>query len=128
MLDFQMSDDSGDEIHIEQLEIFARVGVPRKEREKPQRLTASITLWPAHDIRDLNDEIGRTVNYSSVCKEVKKFARDNSCKLIETLADRVAGHLLQTFAIRRIRVEVRKFALADAAYSAITVTSSVPVD
>jgi dihydroneopterin aldolase len=32
-----------DRIHIEQLEIFARVGVPEKERSTPQQQTVSIT-------------------------------------------------------------------------------------
>ena len=35
---------AADQIHIEQLEICARVGVPEKERATPQRLTVSITL------------------------------------------------------------------------------------
>src|SRR5713226_3835874 len=96
------SDASSDQVHIEQLEIFARVGVPEKERAATQRLTASITLWPASDTRELNDEVGRTINYSAVCDETKKFAGEQSYKLIETLADRLAAHLLKSFPIRKI--------------------------
>ena len=33
-----------DAIHIEQLELFARIGVTDDERERPQRLTVSITV------------------------------------------------------------------------------------
>jgi dihydroneopterin aldolase len=109
------------EIHIEQLEIFARVGVPEVERSKPQRLTVSITLSPARDLRDLNDEIGHTINYSAVAEEAKKFARDHSVKLIETLADGIATHLLKVFPIRTITVELRKFVLSDAQYVSVTV-------
>ena len=115
-------DISSDQIHIEQLEIFARVGVPESEREKPQRLTVSITLWPARDLRDLNDEIGRTINYSTVCEETKKFVRDQSARLIETLADGLAAHLLKFFLVRKISVELRKFVLPDAKYASVTVT------
>jgi hypothetical protein len=32
-------DKSGDQIHIEQLEVFAHIGVPDDERSAPQRLT-----------------------------------------------------------------------------------------
>jgi len=117
-----------DQIHIEQLEIFARVGVPKTEREKPQRLTVSITLWPTRDIRDLNDDISGTVNYSAVCDETKKFAREQSHSLIETLADRIGAHLLGTFAIRKITVELRKFVLTDAAYASVTVTRTAPIN
>jgi dihydroneopterin aldolase len=118
------SDVSSDQIHIEQLEIFARIGVPESEREKPQRLAVSITLWPVRDLRDLNDEIGRTINYSAVCEETKKFARQQSARLIETLADGLAAHLLKFFLVRKISVELRKFVLPDAQYASVTVTRS----
>jgi dihydroneopterin aldolase len=119
---------AADQIHIEQLEIFARVGVPEKERATPQRLTVSITLWPKQDTRDLGDQIGRTVNYSTVAEAAKSFARDQSVNLIETLADRLAMHLLGKFAIQGIRVELRKFVLQDAKYVSITVTRTAPVN
>jgi dihydroneopterin aldolase len=118
---------AADQIHIEQLEIFARVGVPEKERATPQRLTVSITLWPKQDMRDLADQIGRTVNYSAVAEEAKSFARDQSVNLIETLADRLAMHLLGKFAIQGIRVELRKFVLQDAKYVSVTVTRTASV-
>ena len=118
---------AADQIHIEQLEIFARVGVPEKERATPQRLTVSITLWPKQDMRDLGDQIGRTVNYSAVAEEAKSFARDQSVNLIETLADRLAMHLLGNFAVQEIRVELRKFVLPDAKYASVTVTRTASI-
>ena len=119
---------SSDQIHIEQLEIFARVGVPEEERATPQRLVISITLWPASDTRELNDDVGRTVNYSAVCDATKKFAGEQSYKLIETLANRLGAHLLKTFPIRKIAIELRKFVLPDAQYVSVTVTRSPSVD
>jgi dihydroneopterin aldolase len=38
-----------DRIHIEQLEISKRIGVPEKGRSTPQRLTVSISFWPYHE-------------------------------------------------------------------------------
>jgi FolB domain-containing protein len=93
---------SFDQIHIEELEVFARVGVPDIERATPQRLTANITLWPARELRDLNDDITRTVNYSTICDGTKKFAAERSDKLVETLADRLAGHPLESFPIQNL--------------------------
>jgi hypothetical protein len=46
-----------DEIHIEQLEVSARIGVPEEERATAQRLTVSISFWPHHRTRDLGDNI-----------------------------------------------------------------------
>ncbi len=111
-----------DQIHIEQLEISTHIGVPEEERVNPQRLTVSITLWPRHDARDLGDNIDKTINYSAVAEAAKSLARDQSVNLIETLANRLATHLLGNFAIQKIRVELRKFALPDAKHVSATVT------
>jgi len=119
---------AADQIHIEQLEIFARVGVPEKERATPQRLTVSITLWPKQDMRDIADQINRTANYSAVAEATRNFVRDQSVNLIETLADGLAMHLLGRFAIQKIEIELRKFALRDAKYASVTVTRTASVN
>ena len=111
-----------DEIHIEQLEISTRIGVPEKERSTPQRLTVSISFWPYHDRRDMADKIDNTINYSIVAEETKNFVRDQSTNLIETLADQLATHLLKTFRIQKVTVELRKFPLEDAKHVSVTVT------
>jgi dihydroneopterin aldolase len=111
-----------DEIHIEQLEVFTRIGVPEEERTNPQRLTVSISFWPYKNTRDLDDNIQQAVNYSAVAEEAKNFVRDQSLNLIETLADRLAMHLLKTFPIQKATIEVRKFPLSDAKCVSATVT------
>jgi len=116
-----------DEIHIEQLEVYARIGVPEEERTKPQRLTVNISFWARQQACDLEDKIDQTVNYSAVAEETRTFVRDQSGSLIETLADRLATHLLKNFPIQKVAVEVRKFALQDAEYvsASLTLTACV---
>ena len=116
-----------DRIHIEQLEISARIGVPEKERSIPQRLTVSISFWPYQQIRDVADNIDQTVNYSVVAEETKRFVQDQSVNLIETLADRLAAYLLKTFPIHKVTVELRKFPLQDAKYVSATVTRTASI-
>ena len=116
-----------DEIHIEQLEVFTRVGVPEEERAKPQKLTVSISFWPYQQTSDLADHIEGTVNYSTVAEETKNFLRDQAVSLIETLAERLASHLLKSFPIQKLTIELRKFVLPDAKYVSITVTRTVCV-
>ena len=116
-----------DEIHIEQLEVSAHIGVPEEERAKPQRLTVSISFWPRQQACDLEDKIGQTVNYSAVAEETKSFISNQSVSLIETLADRLATHLLKTFPIQKVTVEVRKFALQDAKYVSASLTRAACV-
>jgi len=114
-------------IHIEQLEISARIGVPEEERAAPQRLTVSISFWPYHEADDLADKIENAINYSSVVEETKNFVRDQPVNLIETLADRLAMHLLKHFRIQKITIELRKFPFKDAQYVSVTVTRAASV-
>jgi len=116
-----------DEIHIEQLEVSTHIGVPETERAAPQRLTVNVSFWPYQQTRDLDDNIHQTVNYSAVAEETKSFVRDQSVNLIETLAHQLAAHLLKTFPIQKVTVELRKFPLQDAKYVSATVTHSASV-
>lgn len=116
-----------DEIHIEQLEVSARVGVPEEERAAPQRLTVSVSFWPYRQTRDLGDNIHQAVNYSTVAEEIKSFARDQSTSLIETLAHQLAAHLLKRFPVQKVTVELRKFVLEDAKYVSVIATRAASV-
>lgn len=111
-----------DYIHIDQLEVFAHVGVPDEERGSAQRLTFNITFWPTHNAAELEDDIARTVNYSAVCAETKDFVQARSDRLIETLADALANHLLGVFQMQRITIELRKLILPDIQFVSVTVT------
>jgi phosphoglycolate phosphatase len=110
-----------DEIRIEELELFARVGVPDAERAQPQRLTISLSLQPLNSFHHLGDELGRTVDYAAVREEAQSFVRERSDKLIETLGDAMAAHLLERFPIARVELELRKFVLPETKYVAVKV-------
>jgi FolB domain-containing protein len=116
------------EIHIEQLKLFARVGVSKSERSKRQRLVFNITVWPARDLRDVKDAISRTVDYSVLSQETKTYLAEQSPKLLETLAQNLTAHLLRKFRIRKISLEIRKFVLKDAAYASVIVTHRASLD
>ena len=111
-----------DQIHIEQLEVFAHIGVPDDERASAQRLTLNMTLWPTGGVGNLDDQIAGTVDYAVVCKETKSFVDARSDRLIETLADALANHLLQLFEIQKITVELRKYILPEVEFVSVVVT------
>jgi 7,8-dihydroneopterin aldolase/epimerase/oxygenase len=111
-----------DEIHIEQLEVSSIIGVSEHERKSPQRLTINISFWPRRQTQDMADKIGDTINYAVVAEETQRFIHDQSVNLIETLADRLAAHLLKNFPIQKITVEIRKFPLEHAKYVSAVVT------
>jgi len=114
--------EEGDSIRIEELELSVRIGVPDEERAKPQRLTISISMWPEGGIHDLDDELDRTINYAAVCQEVKACAFGRADRLIETMAEAIASHLLATFPLVRVHVEVRKFILSEVKHVAVLIT------
>ena len=118
---------SPDEVRIEQLEVFTVIGVLEHERKGFQRMMISISFWPYEHAHDLADNIEKAVNYSAVAEETKRFAREQAVNLIETLADRLASHLLKTFPIQKVTIELRKFALQDAKYVSVTVTRTASI-
>lgn len=81
-------------IRIDDAKALVRVGVPDPERANPQEVRISVAMALA-DVPDFpnEDRIGATVDYDRILH----FIRDDlgtPAHLIETLADRVAGHCL----------------------------------
>jgi dihydroneopterin aldolase len=118
--------DVSDSIKVEELELFARVGVTDNERANPQRLTLTITAWPKKQFEDLEDDIGNTTNYSAICEVARDFARSRTDRLIETLVSKLAEELLRAFALEKVQLELRKFVLPDAEHVAVIVTRTGP--
>lgn len=110
-----------DTIRIEELELRVRIGVAEAERREPQRITASLALEPVSGFRELQDDLSRTVDYAAVCAELERFVSDRADRLLETLADAVAVHLLRTFPLRAIDLELRKFVLPQTRHVAVRV-------
>ena len=108
-----------DLIHIEELELLARLGVPDDERATPQRLALNLTIEPARDFRALDDRIENTVDYFEVAQAVQKIAASRPRRLLETLAEEIAQAVLERFAVREVAVELRKFILPDTAFVAV---------
>ena len=112
----------GDAIHLEELELSARVGVPEEERAQAQRLTLCLTLWPEVPFSELGDEIAKAVDYAAVAHDLQRFVAHREDRLIETLAEAVAIHLLAAFPLVRVRLELRKFILPEVKYVAAQLT------
>jgi 7,8-dihydroneopterin aldolase/epimerase/oxygenase len=110
-----------DAIHIERLELWAHLGVPDEERAEAQRIEVNITLEPSMGFEELGDEIERAVDYFQVCEAVKALVRERPRRLIETLAEEIAGLLLERFRVGAVSVELRKFILPDTAHVCVRV-------
>jgi dihydroneopterin aldolase len=55
-----------------------------------------------------SDQIADTIDYREVHRIVVSVGRENSFHLIETLASKIARHLLERFAVEAVEVSVEK--------------------
>jgi FolB domain-containing protein len=110
-----------DQIIIEDLEVFYRVGVPETERANPQRLLLTIEL--EHDFTPAAqaDDLAKTIDYDLLSRRLLAFGDGREWKLIETLAVDLASMILREFRPARVAVEAKKFVLPEARWVAVRV-------
>lgn len=97
-----------DTIFLHELKIDTVIGI--WEWERKIRQTVIIDLEMSADIRKAaeTDNVEDTLNYKLVAKRVQQFVTDSSFKLVETLAERIAGIIRDEFSVAWVRVSVNK--------------------
>jgi 7,8-dihydroneopterin aldolase/epimerase/oxygenase len=103
-------------IHIGELEVFTRIGVPDEERREPQRLLIDLRFRIEHSFKDLEDMIERTIDYGAMAQCVTLWASEHSIRLLETFVANLAEMLMTRFQITEIEVSAKKFVLPNAQY------------
>jgi dihydroneopterin aldolase len=98
-----------DVIELRALRVDAVVGVLDKERRRAQPLAFDIDLHRSFRQAAKNDELKKTTNYAAILALTTKVAVEGKFTLLETLATRVAQHILAFDpAIKSVSVAVRK--------------------
>ena len=97
-----------DRIFVSDLRVETIVGIWDWERAMTQ--TVSIDLEMAWDIRPATetDDIDATLDYRAVSKRVAAFVQDSRFKLIETMAEQIAGLIQKEFGVTWLSVCIRK--------------------
>ena len=97
-----------DKILISNIDCVAAIGVTAEERTIKQRLSIDVEFDV--DVRRAarTDSLRDTIDYSPVTRAVAQICASRDFHLIETLAESIAGRLLEGFPISRTRVLVRK--------------------
>ena len=98
-----------DKINIKNLEVFAKHGVLPGENVMGQKFLISAALYM--DVRSAGrtDELTETLDYSELCCVIKAFVEDNTFRLIETVAERLAEKLLiENPQLKKIWLEIKK--------------------
>ena len=96
-----------DVIKISGIEAKGFHGVLEKERKLGQKFLVDVELYLP--LKNLNDQLNKTVNYAEVAQVVKNQITGEPRMLIETLAEGIAREILKEFKkIKRVKVVVHK--------------------
>jgi len=97
-----------DIIYLNDLRIETVIGVYDWERRTRQTVVLDIEMGT--DIRKAaeTDAIDSTLDYKSVAKRVMAFVGESQFQLVETLAERVAGLIMEEFGVPWVRLRLNK--------------------
>lgn len=107
-----------DKVFIQGLNIQTTIGFYQWEKEIKQTLVIDLVMgWNTAKAAE-KDELAKTLDYAEISEEIAIFANLNSVDLIETLAERLAHHLIERYQIPWLNLKVGK---PGAVYNATTV-------
>ena len=113
------------QISIIDLEVHYHVGVPDKERAKPQRLLLSVDMDYDFSAGANTDSIADTIDYFAVSQRLLRFGDGREWKLIEKLATDLADLVMSEFKPQSVTVEVKKFPIAEARHVSVKLTKKL---
>jgi len=97
------------EIKLINIAVHARHGVLAEEQRLGQQFFIDLhcRLAEGHRVRD--DDLATTVDYSALFNLVRRLAEGQPCRLLETLAERIAQAVLEGFPlVAEVEIEIRK--------------------
>jgi dihydroneopterin aldolase len=115
-----------DTISIKDLEVWYKVGVPDEEREHAQRLFVTVEMRKDLRAAGVSDDITKTIDYFAVTQCLRQFGDDRSWKLIEALAEDIAGMVMRDFRPASVVVRVKKFIIPDTRWVAVEIERGKP--
>ena len=110
-----------DTLAIEDLSIMTRIGVPDAERSQEQRVLINVQFHLDTRASAKSDDVSLSVNYADAAHTVHELAKTER-KTIERFAEDIAEALLSQFSVTSVTVNIRKFALPNAASASVTIT------
>lgn len=100
---------TADRIAIRNLALFAYHGVFEGEQEIGQRFYLDVVVEADLQPAAASDAVDRTIDYAALVNVVSETFGEKRQKLLETLAERVAHRVFETFAMAQaVEVTIRK--------------------
>ncbi len=112
-----------DSIEIKGLKLSCHIGVPDEERAAAQDVFADIVL-KTRPLKKIGDNIDNTVDYDLLAQSIAREASARPRKLIETLADDIAGLCVRQPGVIKAEIRIRKYILPQTDYVAVTVAQT----
>lgn len=97
-----------DKVFIKGLSIQTTIGFFEWEKEIKQTLVINVAMGWNTASAALNDELNKTLDYAEISVDIERFANENPVDLIETLAERLASHLLTQYNIPWLKLSIDK--------------------
>jgi len=114
-----------DTILIKNLRIEGILGIHPHERQTPQTILVSVRV--STDIRQAaqHDDILRTINYSTLSKDIIRFIKSSRYRTIEALIEALAEEVLKNDLAKDVWLRVEKpNAVAEADSVGVEITRS----
>jgi dihydroneopterin aldolase len=96
-----------DKVRVTDYVLPARIGVWSEEQGTTQRVRFSVEL-SVYPMPLAGDEIGNVISYDFILNGIRAILDEGHILLVETLAERVAGHCLSDRRAAMVRVLVEK--------------------
>ena len=95
-------------LKIENMQLWARVGVLQEERELGQLFSLDIFLWTNFEKCTENDDINKTVDYSKLVQILKDQSKKIYCYTIEKYSNAILEIIDNEFKLSKIKIILTK--------------------
>ena len=95
-------------LKIENIKLWARVGVLDEERELGQLFILDIFLWTDFEICTVNDDIKKTVDYSKLVEILRDQSKKIYCFTIEKYSKAILEIIDSEFKFSKIKIILTK--------------------
>ncbi|MFO7192958.1 dihydroneopterin aldolase [Thermocrispum sp.] len=98
----------GDRITLTGLRVHGRHGVFDHEKRDGQDFVVDVVAWLDLAKAAATDDLADTLDYGALAEQVAAIVGGEPCDLIETVAERIARHVLSDERVQATEVTVRK--------------------
>ena len=95
-------------LKIQNIKLWARVGVLDKEREFGQLFSLDLVLWSDFEKCALTDDVNETIDYSSLISDIKVHSKNFSCKTIEKYSREILNLVVKRYKPTRLEILLTK--------------------